>query len=439
MQIREFQDIVGQEIKQREEEHCDVSALREEYKIIASSESPDKWEKLEKLLDKVNSLVSPYESKEPSDLPGIKSLRPDGPRAVKKIFSYSELYDRIYGAWLGRCAGCQLGKPVEGMSKEQAKVAAELSTGFPLTNYYGAIVNPPEIIAGRNWSPNNTSLVDRMSFMARDDDTDYTIVGLRLLERYGLEFTTEHVAAYWLSQFPYHQVYTAERIAYRNLVNGLKPPETATYLNPAREWIGAQIRADAFGYVCPGLPEKAAELAFKDASLSHTKNGIYGEMMVAAMIASAFITDDIEEIIEIGLSEIPAECRLAEAIRATVERTKSDNDWEKTADWIADEYGYYQGCHTITNAVIVVLGLIAGQMDFGKTIGISVMAGFDTDCNGATAGSIIGAILGAKAIPEKWISPLNDTIHSAISEVYRAKISDLAERTTAIASKVLNM
>ncbi|MGQ9611007.1 MAG: ADP-ribosylglycohydrolase family protein [bacterium] len=438
MQLREFQEIVGQEIKQREEEHCDVSALREEYKIIVSSESQDKWEKLEELLDKVDSLVSPYETKEPSDLLGIKSLRPEGPRSVKKIFSYAELYDRIYGAWLGRCAGCQLGKPVEGMSKEQAKLAAELSTGFPLANYYGAIVNPPEIISGRNWSPNNTSLIDRMSFMARDDDTDYTIVGLRLLERYGLEFTTEHVAAYWLSQFPYHQVYTAERIAYRNLVNGLKPPETATYLNPAREWIGAQIRADAFGYVCPGLPEKAAELAFKDASLSHTKNGIYGEMMVSAMIAAAFITDDIDEIIKIGLSEIPSECRLAEAIRATVERTKSDNDWEKTADWVADEYGHYQGCHTITNAAIVVMGLIAGQMDFGKTIGISVMAGFDTDCNGATAGSIIGTILGAKAIPEKWILPLNDTIYSSINEVSRAKISDLAERTVVIASKVLN-
>ncbi len=160
--------------------------------------------------------------------------------------------------------------------------------------------------------------------------------------------------------------------------------------------------------------------------------------MVAAMIAGAFITDDIDKIIEIGLSEIPSGCRLAEAIRATVERTKSDNDWEKTADWIADEFGHYQGCHTITNAAIVVMGLIAGQMDFGKTIGISVMAGFDTDCNGATAGSIIGTVLGAKAIPEKWISPLNDTIHSSINEVSRAKISDLATRTIAIASKVLN-
>lgn len=438
MRLQNFQRIVRQEIKQREEEDCDVEAVRSEYRQIAESDAPDKRAQLEALLAKVDALESPFEAKEPSDLDSIRSLRPKGPRAIEKTFSYAELYDRIYGAWLGRCAGCQLGKPVEGDNKANIKIAAESSTGYPLDNYLGAIVNPPPAISRRNWSRQNASLIDEMTYMARDDDTDYTITGLRLLEIYGLDFTAENVASYWLIQFPYHSVYTAERIAYRNLVDGLTPPETARYLNPAREWIGAQIRADAFGYACPGLPEKAAAVAFNDASLSHTKNGIYGEMMAAAMIAAAFVTDDTEQIVEIGLSEIPAESRLARAIRDTLERAKSDGDWEKTADWIAAELGHYQGCHTITNAAIVVLGLVAGQLDFGKTIGISVMAGFDTDCNGATAGSIIGAILGAKAIPEKWTAPLGDTIYSAINEVYQARISDLAERTLKIAAGVLN-
>ncbi len=438
MTLQDFQRIVGQEIKQREEEHCDVATARAEYKQIVESDLSDKRARLEALLAKVDALESPFESKEPSDLDSIRSFRPRGPRAIEKVFSYAELYDRIYGAWLGRCAGCQLGKPVEGDNKKNIRIAAESSTGYPLNNYFGAIVNPPSPISRRNWSQGNSSLIDQMTYMARDDDIDYTIAGLRLLEMYGLDFTTEQVAAYWLVQFPYHRVYTAERIAYRNLVNGLTPPETARYLNPAREWIGAQIRTDCFAYACPGLPEKAAELGFKDASLSHTKNGIYGEMMMGAMIAAAAVTDDIDQIIEIGLSEIPAECRLAIAIRDTVKQTKSDGDWEKTADWIAAELGHYQGCHTITNAAIVVLGLVAGQSDFGKTIGISVMAGFDTDCNGATAGSILGMALGAKAIPEKWTAPFNDTVRSAINEVPEAKISDLAKRTVAIAAQVLN-
>jgi len=157
------------------------------------------------------------------------------------------------------------------------------------------------------------------------------------------------------------------------------------------------------------------------------------------LITAAAVTDDIDRIIEVGLSEIPAGSRLAKAIRDTVERAKSDGDWEKTADWIAAELGHYQGCHTITNAAIVVLGLVAGEKDFGKTIGISVMAGFDTDCNGATAGSILGMALGAEAIPAKWTLPFNDTIHSAINEVSEAKISDMARRTLNIAARVLNI
>mgnify|MGYP001145759689 CR=1 FL=1 len=35
-------------------------------------------------------------------------------------------------------------------------------------------------------------------------------------------------------------------------------------------------------------------LAYRDASLSHTKNGIYSAMFMAAMLAWAFVTDDID-------------------------------------------------------------------------------------------------------------------------------------------------
>lgn len=87
-------------------------------------------------------------------------------------------------------------------------------------------------------------LAGHINRMVRDDDIDYTIINLHILEKYGLKFTTMDVGEAWLSLLPYLQVYTAERVAYRNLVNGLKPPETATYMNPYREWIGTQIRAD---------------------------------------------------------------------------------------------------------------------------------------------------------------------------------------------------
>jgi len=430
-----IQTLVKQEIKQREEEGCKVSHVRNVYEALVKKGAPAA--RFEKLYDDVERLKAPAKYVEPSDLEGIKKQRPDGPRRMDKVFSHADLYDRIYGAWLGRCAGCLLGKPVENDNKDNIKIAAELSTGYPLQDYFGPIVNPPKEIAHRNWSVGNNCLAGSITAMARDDDMDYTILGLHLMEVYGLDFTPKDVAAEWLKRFPYHLVYTAERVAYRNLINGLQPPATATYRNPCREWIGAQIRADAFGYACPGMPERAAELAFNDAALSHVMNGIYGEMFVAAMIAAAFVTDDIEEIIRIGASEIPKKSRLTECIDDCVKWCKRDRGWTSTIDKISRKYGNLQGCHTITNAAIVLMGLLHSGGDFTKAITIAVMGGYDTDCNGATAGSIIGAIVGAKALPEKWIAPLNDTLESILVGFHVNKISDLAKRTVAIARQTL--
>ena len=97
--------------------------------------------------------------------------------------------------------------------------------------------------------------------------------------------------------------------------------------------------------------------------------------------------------------------------------------------------GAYHRVHAINNAALVLLGLLYGEGDFGRTIGISVMGGLDTDCNGATAGSIAGAMLGARALPGKWVDPLNDRIESIVVGFSDCRISDLAKRTDAVARK----
>jgi len=362
--------------------------------------------------------------------------------------SDEDLFDKIYGGWLGRCAGCLLGKPVEGLNREQIEMWLKIANAYPLEDYFPPINDLSE--DAPKWLRNRLFHLDNMlkktgmgvlrgqiSCMARDDDIDYTIINLHVLENYGLNFTTINVGEVWLHLLPYMQVYTAERAAYRNLVNGLEPPETATYMNPYREWIGAQIRADMWGYVAPGNPELAAELAYRDARLSHLKNGIYGEMFISAMISAAFTISNIEEIIEIGLSVIPKKSRLAEAIRDVMELSKEYEDWKDVWNKISEKYGHYHFVHTINNAAIVTMGLLYGEGDYGKSISISVMGGWDTDCNGATTGSIIGVILGAKNLPDKWIKPLNNHVKSFVIGYNNSKISDLAERTLRIAKNFL--
>lgn len=378
------------------------------------------------------AVTGPYV--EPSTLEEIRGERADGPRDLGVSFD-DTLQDRVLGAWLGRCAGCMLGKPVEGWRRDKIELLLKSANEYPLKDYFPPVENLPE---GLNWhNATNNCLRGNITHGVRDDDTDYTILGLHILEAHGPQFTPCDVANSWLMLLPYHKTYTAERVAYRNFVNDIWPPESALVVNPYREWIGAQIRCDAFGYCAAGWPEKAAELGFRDACISHTKNGIYGEMFFAALLAACLVMDDLRDAIDVALSEIPSGSRFAEMTRDLLIWTKQGT-WEQTWDLIEAKYGRYHPVHTINNAAITLMGLLHAGGDLTQAISIAVMGGLDTDCNGATAGSVMGALLGAEGLPEHWVAPLNDTLHSALDGMNVNKISDLAARTVAMGEKVRN-
>ena len=225
----------------------------------------------------------------------------------------------------------------------------------------------------------------------------------------GTAYTPLDVATHWLRFLPPWRTCTAERLAIRNFMLAIPPPRSAIYRNPYREWIGAQIRADMFGWVCPGRPALAAELAWRDASISHVGNGIYGEMWVAAMLAAAVSTNDLTEVINAGLAQIPAHSRLAEAITRVMRMHAGGATFE---DFVSDHRSRWNAemlhhwVHTISNAEIVAASLLWGAGDFGRAVCLAVQTGMDTDCNGATVGSVMGLMLGASAIPTEWTAPL---------------------------------
>lgn len=394
---------------------------------------------IEEFTEKVKelSVVESTQYNEPDTLKDIRDSRPEGSRQIPFTLSDAELYDKILGGWLGRAAGCLLGIPVEVMTKDYIKnFAAAVGEAYPLNDYWGTLP-PHRSPYKKHYGHTRLSDIIRpfIRSMASDDDMMYSVLNLMILEEYGIDFTPDDVGDAWLKYLA--QVCTAEKMALRNLRAGLKPPETAIVDNPYWEWIGASIRADTWGWVSPGRPEMAAEMAYKDATVSHIKNGIYGEMFFAAMIAAAFVTSDIRSLVQIGLSEIPARCRLAEAITQTVKWYNELNDWNKTWDKINEAYGHYHAVHTINNACFTILGLLHGEGDFTKTISYTVMAGFDTDCTGATAGSIAGVIYGRKGLPSRWYEPFNDTLESYIIGHPEEKFTELAQRTMAIAKAIL--
>jgi ADP-ribosylglycohydrolase len=202
-----------------------------------------------------------------------------------------------------------------------------------------------------------------------------------------------------------------------------------TWLNPYREWIGSQIRADGLAYGAAGNPELAAELAWRDASFSHVKNGIYGEMFAAAMIAAAFGEKDNERIVEIGLSEIPANCRLAADVRKAVEIAHNAKDQLNLVEQIWEAFKHYHCVYTNNNAALVAATLIFAKDNFELAITTAVLGGWDTDCNGATVGSIMGARLGAASLPLHWSEPLQDTLYAEVNGFHPIAISECARRS----------
>lgn len=375
------------------------------------------------------------EGTEPSDLAAIQAARPDGPRRLNLHLSEAELADRIQAAWLGRAAGCIIGKPVEGWNRAAIQRYLEAAGAWPLTGYIPYV--PPEQAPHGpfDMKPFLQSCRGQITRVQRDDDMDFTILALHYVERFGREFTTAQVGLAWLELLPYARVYTAERVAYKNLVDGLTPPETATHENPYREWIGAQIRADLYGYIHPGRPEAAAAMAFRDARLSHTANGIYGAMYVAAAIAAAFATRDMESVLRTALTEIPARSRTAEMVQDVLAWRRQEPTWEGAWERLNARWGRLSRVHTINNLGLVLLALLYGDGDYGRTICLAVQGGWDTDCNGATAGSIFGAMHGMAAIPPAWSEPLNDRVETWVVGFGEPRLSDLAKRTLALVER----
>ena len=421
-----------EELAERREIGCDAPALNRLAKEIGTLTGDADQDTLHELYERMIALEPDADllAAEPDDLSAIRALRPDGPRRTEHSLTEEDLHDRVLGAWLARAAGCLLGKPVEGWSREDIAAILKHQNEWPLTNYFADV---DDAWTGRGWHESHGGcLRGNITHMVRDDDMDYTLMGLMGYEQYGPGITSRNIADMFLGYLPFTNVYTAERHAYRNLTMRFYPPESGTLYNPNRQWIGAQIRADFWGYVAAGNPELAADLAWRDARVTHVRNGIYGEMWAAASIAAAFVTGDPVEAMRIGLTEIPAECMLARALNALFGAWGDMDDEQATIDWIISEYGSYHPVHTINNALFVALGVLDGAGDLEKTICTAVVGGWDTDCNGATAGSILGAAVGAGVLPYKWIGPLNDTMETALSGVgglNPLRFTDLAHRT----------
>ncbi|MGW2182007.1 ADP-ribosylglycohydrolase family protein [Streptomyces sp. NPDC001732] len=442
------EDLVGHELRQAAEDGRDARAVARRWYEAGGAPAPERAGAsarpapelralAERLLDELALLESPLERDEPTEWAAVRAACPDwppprtGPAPVDR--------DRLHAAWLGRAVGCLLGKPVEKLPLDGIRALARATGNWPLTTWFTARGLPPALAATYPWNRRSApcSLAENIDGMPEDDDLNHPLLTLLLLQRHGPSFTTGDLARLWLDELPAGRTFTAERVAYRNLLDGIEPPHTARYRNPFREWIGAQIRADVHGWTHPGDPSAAAEQAHRDAVLSHTANGVYGAMFTAAALAEAAGGEsDVHECLATGLRVVPPRSRFAHAVRFGIGAARATGDFDAVADRLHAEYGRHHWVHVLPNAALLAAALTHADGDFSASVCRAVSGGWDTDSNGATAGSLAGLLAGSPdRLPGRWTAPLKNRLASSVPGFDSIGFDELAGQTHRLIQK----
>ena len=340
----------------------------------------------------------------------------------------SDYAERVYAGVLGKVIGVYLGRPFEGWSYEM--IQKRLGD---IEYYVHDKLDVPLIVT--------------------DDDIAGTFTFIRALEDHGTNpnISPEEIGDSWLNYLIKNRSVlwwgglgqSTEHTAYLRLANGIKAPMSGSMAMNGQvvaEQIGAQIFIDGWAMVAPGDPDQAAKFAEAAARVSHDGEAVYGAKVLAAMEAMAFVENDIQKLIDIGLSYIPKDSVIARMIADLRSWHASDKDWRATRELLAANYGYdkYGGnCHMVPNHGLIIHSLLHGDGDFSETLKIVNTCGWDTDCNSGNVGCLMGILVGVDGIDASiengidWRGPVADRLYCPTSDGDRC-ISDCAREATQI-------
>ena len=337
-----------------------------------------------------------------------------------------EYQDKVQGCWMGKGIGNTLGLPFEWKRK-----------------------------------------INNVSFYTQDThdapfpsvDMDIQLLWLRALEDHGVHIGTPILSEYFLSYLTTHVGEYGPAKA--SLKVGLMPPLNSME-SDYRHSCGGFIRSEIWACIAPGCPEIAARNAYQDAIIDHGDGeGLYAAMLMAVIQSSAFIENDIYKLLDIGLSYIPEDCGVANAVRCVIDCFLDGHTWYAARDKVLQEHrGHYatwegagisqrdwendlaygvQGYDAPSNIGMILIGWLYGEGDFGHSICITVNCGEDTDSNAATLGALLGILGGASHIPENWLAPISRRIRTKIHDINRIpeSVKELTNRVERLAKIIM--
>ncbi len=296
---------------------------------------------------------------------------------------------RLYAGLLGKVIGVYMGRPFEGWSK--ARIEEKWGA---VSRYVHEDVGTPLVVADDDISGTLTFI------RALEDSGLYAQTPAAFFGKTWLNYLIEGKTILWWGGFGV----STEHTAFVRLRQGYQPPASGSIALNGKlvaQQIGAQIFIDGCGLVAPGRPELAADLARRAASVSHDGEALHAAVVQAAMAALAFTRRDMRRILDGALAQIPEKSLIARVHRDVRKWAAVSDDWRRTFDRIEKTYGYDKfggGCHVVPNHAVMAMAFSHAPNDFHLSQQIVNTAGWDTDCNAANVGCIMGVKLGLAGI-----------------------------------------
>lgn len=247
-----------------------------------------------------------------------------------------------------------------------------------------------------------------------NDDLDLQLVWLEAVKRLGVKnVNARTLGEFWLSFIgPYWNEYGRGKL---NMKMGIMPPLSGDAFNNWKHSNGGWIRTEIWACLAPGAPDIAARYAYEDASVDHGMGeGTVAAIFLAAMESAAFAEHDIFKIINIALSKIDDNSRIAKSVKYVLKCYEQKTDYKEVRNGVLElnkdiGSGWFEAP---SNVAFAIIGLLWGGGDFKKSMIYTLNCGDDTDCTAGFVGSILGIMGGTNAIPGDWKKHIGDKIET---------------------------
>ncbi len=308
-----------------------------------------------------------------------------------RTISPDVLKDKIAGGWAGKMVGVTYGAPTE--FRAQSRI------------YEDSIRWKPADIKGSMWQ----------------DDIYVQLTFLMSMDKYGIDASPKLYQEMFAKAG--YGLWHANVQARKNYYDSIFAPLSGSpEYNIHADDIDFQIEADYIGFMCPGMPGTASQIADRIGHIMNYGDGVYGGIFVAALYSEAYFESDIQKIVLKALQSIPEGSDYYKTIQDVIKLHQHyPTDWRSAWKELENKWGDVDICGAGStfnidaklNGAYIVMGLLYGDGDPYKTLEISTRCGQDSDCNPSNALAVLGVINGFSGLPasmQEGVTAIGDSL-----------------------------